>query len=168
MKYIITAFIALSFSFTAFAQTNTQEPEAPYLKDKKAPLFTMTSITGAEVSQKQIPSKYKFVCYIIFSPDCSHCEHEAGELNKYADKLTDVFFIWNSYRDMDTIKKFADKFSLAGKPNILIGRDPSFVLSSFFRPRMTPFVAIYKNGQFVQAYPQGSNVFELIKIIERN
>jgi hypothetical protein len=69
---------------------------------------------------------------------------------------------------MDAIKKFADKFSLAGKPNILIGRDPSFVLSSFFRPRMTPFVAIYKNGQFVQAFPQGSNVFELIKIIERN
>ena len=103
---------------------------------------------------------------VIIGIDCPHCEKEASDINKYADKFKNVLFIWDSYRDMESIKKFAAKYNLVGKPNVIIGRDPNFTLPTFYRPRMTPFVALYKKGVLLKVYEEGADVFELIKIIE--
>ena len=168
MKYILTAFLSVVLTTLSFAQVAQQDNDAPYLKDKKAPTFTITTIQGKEATHRILPTKYKFTCYIIFSPDCSHCEHEAEELTNNADKFKNVFFIWDSYREMDAIKKFASKYGLDRQANVLIGRDPTYSLASFFRPKMTPFVAIYKNGGLLKVYEQGVKVSELIKIIEGN
>lgn len=142
----------------------TVDPSAPYLIDKRVPSFSMTTIDGKEITNKDLPTKYKYTCIIIFSPDCSHCEHAGDEFNKNADKFKNVLFIWDSYRDMDLIKKFAAKYNLANKPNIVIGRDGGFTIPSFFRPRMTPFVALYDKGTFVKVWEQGVEPDELIKI----
>ena len=82
------------------------------------------------------------------------------------DKFKNVFFIWASYREMADIKGFAIKYKLDKYPNMLVGRDPSFTLPSFFRPKMTPFVALYKNGSLLKVYEQGAKVSELAAIIE--
>lgn len=173
MKYVFFLFIGLTslFSYslaTAQTTTSTVDMNAPYMKDKHVPLFSITSIDGKEITNKQLPTKYKYTCIIIFSPDCSHCEHEAGELNKYADKLKDVLFIWDSYRDMESIKKFANRFNLVGQANIVVGRDPAFTIPTFYRPKMTPFVALYEKNNLVKVWEQGADVFELIKIIQGN
>ncbi len=152
----------------AAPQAPVVDPSAPYMKDKHLPVFSITSVEGKEITNKDLPSKYKYTCIIIFSPDCSHCEHEAGELNKNADKLKNILFIWDSYRDMDAIKKFAAKYGLVGQPNVIIGRDPSFTIPTFFRPRMTPFVALYEKGNFVKVWDQGVEPNELIKITQGN
>lgn len=153
-------------------QTATQgavpnfDPNAPYIKNPHIPDFSITSAAdGKEITNKTLPANYKYTCIIIFSPDCSHCEHEADELNKNADKFKDVLFIWDSYREMDLIKKFAAKYNLIGKPNIVIGRDPAFTIPTFYRPKMTPFVAFYESGNFVKVWEQGVEVAELMKLI---
>ena len=132
------------------------DPNAPYAKDKHSPAFSISSVEGKELTEKDIPAKYKYTCFIIFSPDCSHCEHEAAELKKEAAKFNNVFFVWDSYREMDLIKKFASTYDLIGKANVIIGRDPTYTIPSFFRPKMTPFVALYKNGEFVRIEPFSS------------
>jgi hypothetical protein len=165
MKYIIL-FLLGSFlvSQPLVAQVKqaaaapTVDPNAPYMKDKRIPSFSLTSIEGKEITNKQLPTSYKYTCIIIFSPDCSHCEHEASELSKNADKFKEVLFIWDSYREMDAIKKFAVKYKLAGQPNVIIGRDP----------KMTPFVAMYKNGYLLRVWEQGAEVNELVKIVQGN
>jgi len=150
---------------TASSMPNV-DPSAPYILNPHIPEFSITSAAdGKEITNKTIPANYKYTCIIIFSPDCSHCEHEADELNKNADKFKNVLFIWDSYREMDAIKKFAGKYNLIGKPNVVIGQDPSFTIPTFFRPKMTPFVALYDNGNFVKVWEQGVEVAELMKII---
>jgi thiol-disulfide isomerase/thioredoxin len=148
------------------SKPNPPDQGAPYTLDKHIPEFFIESVTGKPITKKDLPSNYKYTCIIIFSPDCSHCEHEASQLNENADKLKNVFFVWDSYREMDLIKKFATKYNLEGKPNVIIGRDPGFTIPSFFRPRMTPFVALYKNGEFVKVWEQGVEPDELIKITQ--
>jgi thiol-disulfide isomerase/thioredoxin len=167
MKYGLTLLLSLAFLTQINAQGPTVDPNAPYLKDKQLPSFSITSVDGKEITNKQIP-KYKFTCIIIFSPDCPHCEKEAAEINKYPEKFKNVLFIWDSYRDMESIKKFAEKYNLINQPNVVIGRDPNFTLPTFFRPRMTPFMAIYLKGTLLKVYEQGTDVFELVKIIESN
>ena len=124
------------------------------------------SIKGKEVTQKQLPANYKYTCFIIFGPDCSHCQTEAAEIDKNIAKFKNVFFVWASYREMADIKTFATKYNLDKHVNMLVGRDASFTIPSFFRPKMTPFVAIYKNGTLLKVYEQGAKVSELVDIIE--
>jgi len=173
MKYIFLGlFLLTSLSTKVQAQTTEQapvvDPNAPYIKDKNIPNFSLTSINGKEITNKELPINYTYTCIIIFSPDCSHCEHEAAELTKNADKFKNVLFIWDSYRDLESIKKFATKYNLANQPNIVIGRDGAFTIPTFFRPRMTPFVALYKKGKFVRVWEQGVEPFDLIKITQGN
>jgi len=159
----VTTFISLFASMTLSAQGNI-DPNAPFLKDKNIPKFTLNLTTGKSFSNTQIP-KTKYTCIIIFSPDCSHCQDEATELTKNADKFKSVFFIWNSYKEMADIKAFATKYGLDKQSNVIVGRDPEFSIPVFFRPRMTPFVALYANGQLLKVYEQGVKVPELLKII---
>ena len=164
----VTTFISLFIlslfaSMTLMAQGNI-DPNAPFLKDKNIPKFTLNLTTGKSFNSTQIP-KSKYTCIIIFSPDCSHCQDEATELTKNADKFKSVFFIWNSYKEMADIKAFATKYGLDKQSNVIVGRDPEFSIPVFFRPRMTPFVALYANGQLLKVYEQGVKVPELLKII---
>jgi thiol-disulfide isomerase/thioredoxin len=175
MKYIILFLLGgflvsqpLVAQVKQAAAAPTVDPNAPYMKDKRIPSFSLTSIEGKEITNKQLPTSYKYTCIIIFSPDCSHCEQEASELSKNADKFKEVLFIWDSYREMDAIKKFAVKYKLAGQPNVIIGRDAAFTIPTFFRPKMTPFVAMYKNGYLLRVWEQGAEVNELIKIVQGN
>ena len=167
MKKVTTLFsliiLSLFASTTLLAQGNI-DPNAPFLKDKNIPKFTLNLTTGKSFSNTQIP-KTKYTCIIIFSPDCSHCQDEAAELTKNADKFKSVFFIWNSYKEMADIKAFAIKYGLDKQSNVIVGRDPEFSIPVFFRPRMTPFVALYANGQLLKVYEQGVKVPELLKII---
>jgi hypothetical protein len=167
MKKATTLFsvfiVSLFASMTLMAQGNI-DPNAPFLKDKNIPKFTLNLTTGKSFSNTQIP-KTKYTCIIIFSPDCSHCQDEATELTKNADKFKSVFFIWNSYKEMADIKAFATKYGLDKQSNVIVGRDPEFSIPVFFRPRMTPFVALYANGQLLKVYEQGVKVPELLKII---
>ena len=155
--------VSLFASLTLLAQGNI-DPNAPFLKDKNIPKFTLNLTTGKSFNSTQIP-KSKYTCIIIFSPDCSHCQEEAAELTKNADKFKSVFFIWNSYKEMADIKAFATKYGLDKQSNVIVGRDPEFSIPVFFRPRMTPFVALYANGQLLKVYEQGVKVPELLKII---
>jgi thiol-disulfide isomerase/thioredoxin len=157
---VLAFFMAVT---SLFAQSNI-DPNAPFLKDKNMPRFTLNLTTGKSFSHAQIP-KTRYTCFIIFSPDCSHCQEEATELTKNADKFKNVFFIWNSYKEMKDIKDFATKYGLDKQANVVVGRDPEFSIPVFFRPRMTPFVAIYDRGQFLKVYEQGVKVPELVKII---
>ena len=164
-KFKQAGFVLAFFMTVAslFAQSNI-DPNAPFLKDKNMPRFTLNLTTGKSFSHAQIP-KTRYTCFIIFSPDCSHCQEEATELTKNADKFKNVFFIWNSYKEMKDIKDFATKYGLDKQANVVVGRDPEFSIPVFFRPRMTPFVAIYDRGQFLKVYEQGVKVPELVKII---
>jgi len=155
--------VSLFATMTLSAQENI-DPDAPFLKDKNIPRFTLNLTTGKSFSNTQIP-KTKYTCIIIFSPDCSHCQEEAADLTKNADKFKSVFFIWNSYKEMADIKAFATKYGLDKQSNVVIGKDPEFSIPVFFRPRMTPFVALYEKGQLLKVYEQGVKVPELLKII---
>jgi thiol-disulfide isomerase/thioredoxin len=167
MKKIATLltvlFVSLFASMSLSAQSNI-DPNAPFLKDKNIPKFTLNLTTGKSFSNTQIP-KTRYTCFIIFSPDCSHCQEEAAELTKNADKFKSVFFIWNSYKEMADIKAFAIKYGLDKQSNVIVGRDPEFSIPVFFRPRMTPFVAMYDKGQLLKVYEQGVKVPELLKLI---
>jgi len=67
MRKIILSLFAMVIIAQASAQSLDVKPDpnAPYLKDKNLPTFTLNLIDGREVTNKTIPN-FKYTCIIFF------------------------------------------------------------------------------------------------------
>lgn len=99
---------------------------------------------------------------MIFSPECEHCHYTTGEILKHIDKFRNIQILMVSREDYDFIKQFYNEFKLGEHPNIIVGRDPSYFLGTFYRVRAFPSIYLYdKKGNFVKFF-DGSEPVEKI------
>ncbi len=138
-----------------------------YQKNPALPDFKLLQTDSTWLTKASLPS-YEYTMIIYFSPECSHCQHEAKEIVGKIDSLKNILFIWASYRDFDDIKKFYYQYKLNKYPNMRVGRDPKYMIPAFYQVKFTPFVALYnKNKQFVKAWEMGVEMPELIEFISK-
>ena len=77
------------------------------------------------------------------------------------------YFVWVSYHDLPEIKEFAKKFNLQQFNNIIIGRDPNYIIPSYFRVKFTPFIAVYnKEHHLLQTYEKGTDADTIINLLK--
>jgi thiol-disulfide isomerase/thioredoxin len=137
----------------------------PYQKNKAMPEFRLLQTDSTWLTKKDLPT-YEYTAIIYFSPECSHCQYEATEIVKKVDSLKNILFIWASYRDFEDIKKFYYKYKLNQFSNMKVGRDPKYLIPSFYQVKFTPFVALYnKQKEFLKAWDMGVEMPELIEFI---
>jgi len=110
--------------------------------------------------------KNRPVVIVYFSPECSHCQHEAEELEKSMDSagygLHKAFYVWVSFHPLKDLKKFGSQYHLDKFKNICIGRDLKYYIPSYFKVEFTPYIGVYnKNGRFVKEFRQGATPAEL-------
>lgn len=140
----------------------------PYVKNKAIPDFKILQTDSTWFAKKDLPAS-EYTAIIYFSPECDHCQHEAKEIVQNMDSLKNIFFVWASYRSLNDIRSFYQRFKLDLYPNIRAGRDPEYFLPAFFQAQYTPFVALYnKNRQFVKAWGMGVEIPELLEFIRKN
>lgn len=67
MKKIIACVFSLLIFMGASAQDHdiSVDPTAPYLKDKRIPAFVLNTIDGREITNKQLPTNYKYIALIF-------------------------------------------------------------------------------------------------------
>jgi thiol-disulfide isomerase/thioredoxin len=160
MKKVVFVFCFTFAAIISNAQTFV-DPVAPYQKDSLAPVFNLILTNGKDYSDKQLP-KNKPIVFIYFSPDCGHCQVEAEHITKEMKLIEEAFYVWVSYRDMEDIKAFGEKYKFSDYNNMVIGRDPAYAIPSFFRVRFTPFVAVYnKERKLIQTFESGATVDQL-------
>lgn len=165
MKSLYISISLFLIALTSNSQTFV-DPVAPYQKDSLSPVFNLILTNGKDYSDKELP-KSKPIVFIYFSPDCGHCQVEAEHITKEMKVIEDAFYVWVSYRDMEDIKAFGEKYKFAEFKNMVIGRDPAYAIPSFFRVRFTPFVAVYnKDRKLVQTFESGATVDQLKSAIK--
>ncbi len=164
MKKLVSSIIFLcSFCTAIFPQGYDNVPL--YKKNPTIPAFNILQGDSTWFRKESLP-KNQAVVIIYFSPDCGHCQLTAHEFVEKMDKLKDVFFVWVSYLSVDKIKDFADEYQLSHYTNIRIGRDPAYYVPSFYRVKLTPFVAVYnKKGKLLETYEGGTNPDTIIKLL---
>jgi AhpC/TSA family len=166
MKKIFFLLIITIAAFSTKAQSPIDTIPA-YQKNKAIPEFRLLLTDSSWLSKKDLP-QYDYTAIIYFSPECNHCQYEATEIVKKIDSLKNVLFIWASYRDFEDIKKFNYKYKLNQYPNMKVGRDPKYLIPSFYQVKFTPFVALYNNQkEFVKAWEMGVEMPELIEFIHK-
>jgi hypothetical protein len=160
--------LALLLLLSALA-LQAQRPDSlpPYLKYPVIPLFKILQTDSLNWIQKKDLDSTKVTVFIIFHPDCDHCQTQTKEIVANMDKFAAVQFVMTTYQPLEKLRAFITQFGLEQYPNIFIGRDVGFFFGPFYNFKNTPFVAVYnKAGQLSKVFDGGVKWRRLLEATE--
>jgi thioredoxin-related protein len=151
--------LAIAFSVNARAQSNA----IPIYKEFPAipPFEIMTLPDSTSVKKTGLKNK-KATMFIVFSPDCDHCQHATKDLTANISLFKKVQIVMASAMPYQATKDFYKEYGIAKHPNIIMGVDTGHFLGTFFSVHSFPSIFLYdKKGQFVKEF-EGSVPFAKI------
>jgi len=147
LKYIIF-FSALLFVMSdGFCQADSILPV--YLKFPVIPQFTVYKAPDSAAFSREDLRKNMEVVFIIFSPDCEHCQHETEALLANINKFRHTQIIMITYLPYDEMIRFYKNYKIADYPQITMARDTKFFFPVFFKVKNLPSIFVYdRKGNF--------------------
>lgn len=134
-----------------FSQTDTSMPV--YLRFPTIPQFTIYKASDSTKFTRDDLEKRKPTVFIIFSPDCEHCQDETKALIANIDKFKHAQIVMVEFLPHDQMVKFYKDYKIENYPNIIMGRDAKYYLPLFFKVQSLPAIYVYdKKGRFKQAF----------------
>ena len=162
-------FVALAVIFISTvltAQTDSL-PQPPYKRFPTPPPFRLLMPDSTTYFSKSDMPKKTALLLIAFSPDCEHCQKETDDLILNIEKLKKVQVVMATWQPFVDMRKFYVDYKIFKYPNIVVGRDVSFIIPPFYNIRNLPFLALYdKKGNLITVAEGSlpiSKVIELFK-----
>lgn len=91
--------------------------------------------------------------FIIFSPDCEHCQRETKMLIQNIDKFKNTQVVMITYLPYHEMIEFYNNYKIANYPKIIMARDTKFFFPVFFEVKNLPSIFIYdKRGNFKKSF----------------
>jgi len=167
MKKWLVSFLLIFAMGSAMAQNTAQEP--PYKQfPTLPPLQLLLSDSTTKFTKDDLPKK-KPVFFLLFSPDCSHCQHTTEEILKYKDDFKDIEIVMATLNPLWQMNEFIEKYKLKELPNMVVGKDYSYVMPSFFNIKNLPFMAFYnKKGDLISIYEGSLDISRVLTIFDEN
>lgn len=154
MKRVFILTIGLFIAQVSFSQAAESDTTKPvYLRFPTIPQFTIYKASDSTKFTREDLEKRKPTVFIIFSPDCEHCQHETEALIANIDKFKHAQIVMVEYLSHEQMVKFYKDYKIENYPNIIMGRDPKYFLPLFFKVESLPAIYVYdKKGKFKQAF----------------
>ena len=166
MKKIFLLLLVSSFILFVNAQTTTKADSIPlpaYKRLPDVPAFTITLVSDSSIFAKENLKKKTKALIILFSPDCSHCEHATKQILAKIDSFKNTQIIMVSNLSYDLVRKFYDKYKIADYPTIEMGVDKNYFLGSFYKLTSFPTIFLYnKKGKFKATYSASNTISDII------
>lgn len=103
--------------------------------------------------------------FVLFDPNCGHCQQEAGHMAKNYDKLKDINIYFVSMNDPALMTTFLDTFGkeLSGKANVevLYDRNQEFI-QRFHIPKQFPANYVYGADGQLKTYWEGDKPVDFL------
>lgn len=161
MKTKLILFALGFISISAFAQT---QPDPPYKRFPTVPPLKLLLVDSSTIFTDKDLKKNTPLFFILFSPDCEHCQKETEELIQRMDDFKKIQIVMASFMTVDKLKPFYETYKLDRFPNITLGYDTQRMLATYYRISSTPFLAFYdKKGNLIDGV-QGA--LPLSKVLE--
>jgi len=149
MKIVLFLVLNMSLALVGFSQTDTlpvfkRFPYVPQFTIYKAP--DSTAFTREDLKRKP-------AVFIIFSPDCEHCQRETKELLSNIDKFKKMQIIMVTYLPYEEMIKFYKDYKISNYPEITMGRDTKFFFPIFYKVQNLPTIIVYdKEGKLKDSF----------------
>lgn len=166
MKLIIT-FCLSFFSLAAFAQTDSIQP--PFKRFPTVPpIQLLLGDSTTKYTKANIPSK-KPVLIMLFSPECSHCQHTAEEMIKYKDDLKDIQIIMATLHPLWQMNAFIKDYKLSELKNLVAGKDIYYILPPFYGISSLPYLAMYnKKGSLIMGFEGSMPIQKVLQVFKEH
>ncbi|MFS8083195.1 MAG: TlpA family protein disulfide reductase [Ginsengibacter sp.] len=167
MKKISLALI-ISFAFaTAFAQTTDSTANLPvYLRFPDLPKFTIFKAPDSTAFTRDNLAKKKNTMFFVFSPECSHCQHETEVMLEKIKEFKNTEIVMVTYLPFNEMMAFYHKYHIDAYPQIVMGRDTKFFFPVFFKVQNFPSMYIYdKKGKFKKAFDGAVKIEDLVEAL---
>lgn len=140
--------LLVSIAVAASAQPDTLTP--PFKRYPTVPALQLVmGDSTVKYTKADLPKK-KPVLLMLFSPDCEHCQHEAEMFAANSEALKDIHIVMISTYPLYRLKEFAETYKLTGLKNVVVAKDPYYILPPFYAIRNYPFMALYnKRGNLL-------------------
>ena len=130
------------------------------------PIQILLSDSTSLYTKSQLPQN-KPILFILFSPECSHCQHETEELIAHKEELKNIQIVMITFQPLWEMKDFIIKYKLDDLPNVIVGKDIYFTTSSFYSIHNLPFLAMYdKKGDLISVYEGTLPIENVISIFK--
>jgi thioredoxin-related protein len=160
LKRLIIFFACFSCYQCVFSQ---QDTSALYLRFPEVPPITLLKSDSGLITKEALRKNHP-VILMYFSPECHHCQRQVEDILARMDDLKKVQIVLATYRPMEELIAFANKYKLQQHQNIQIGRDTKYFIQPFYRIKNLPYLALYdKKGKLITTFEGNVNVDRLIE-----
>ncbi len=158
--FVLVGFLVINV--ITFAQSDsTLSPSARFKIFPPAKFLSSDSLT---IFSKEDLQKNKPVMLMVFNPECDHCQHETEELTKSINKFKGIQIVMSTMAPMNEMKMFIEKYKLDSYKNIIVVKDVSYFLPSYFQFHNLPHLAFYnKKHKLISEF---SGTMPIEKILE--
>lgn len=153
MKNLLIFCSFLFISCAAFSQIDSAKDKPVYLRFPTVPQFTIYKAPDSTTFTRENLQKKKNTIFIIFSPDCGHCQRETEMLTQNIQKFKNTQIVMVTYLPYSEMMKFYHIYNIANYPTITMARDTKYFFPVFFKVQNLPSIYVYdKNGNFKKAF----------------
>lgn len=165
-RSLLLAFILGIGNADAQTKATADSSLLPYQKYPSLPAFEIRMLDSTTVFNTFTIPKGKPTVFILFSPDCGHCEKLTKMVLGNIDSFKGVKIFMVSPMPLYQIKQFVLENGLSTYKQIKVGQDISYFFWSFYRASGVPFIVVYdKNKKLVQSLEKLKNIGELLDVV---
>ncbi len=164
-KFLLLLFVGF---FAVNSQGQMADTTLPFYKrfPTITPFQVLLSDSVTMYKRADLPPG-KGVAFIIFSPECSHCQEEAREIVKRKEELKDIHFVMITMHSFAAMKDFIKTYELENIPNVVVGRDIYYLMPTWYKFHHLPFHALYnKEGKLLSVFEGSMNIGSLKTVME--
>jgi len=160
MKFVLL-FVLIGSSTALFAQKDTLQPA--YKRFPVIPGLQLFLSDSSKYTKENLP-KDKQVLLMLFNPDCEHCQDKAVQIVAHKEELQDTHIIMATTSLISRMTEFAEKYGLTKMENVVMAKDPFYILPSFYAIRYFPFLALYdKKGALIRTFEGSVDINKVLK-----
>lgn len=124
-----------------------------YLRFPTIPEFTVFKAPDSTAFTRENLHKKKSTVFIIFSPDCEHCQRETEMITQSINDFKNTQIVMITYLPYEEMMSFYKTYKIARYPQIVMARDTKFFFPVFFKVRNLPSIFVYdKKGKFKKSF----------------
>ena len=160
MRSLIILISVLIFSSKCIAQHDTT---APFKRFPVIPPISLLKTDSTLITKEQL-KKNQPVLIMFFSPECHHCQKQIEDMLARINDFKKIQIILATYRSMDELLSFEQKYKLANYPNIQSGRDTKYFIQPFYKVKNLPYLALYnRKGDLITTFEGNVAVDKLVQ-----
>lgn len=153
----------LCIAFTVQAQV-ADTALAPYKRfPTLPPLQILLGDSTTKYTKEDLPRK-KPVLFMLFSPDCSHCQHTAEEMLLKKEEIKDIHIVMATLHSINQMNTFVEKYRLKELTNVVVGRDIYYLMPTFYGIKNLPYLAFYnKKGALITGFEGSMSIEKILR-----